>query len=77
MTARSSPRLSGVAFWSVPEQNRDRAVHDLAAIGLGSSEMLGVPLSPAFAAVGKALGSPWQQDHKDATAAALVSLGAL
>jgi hypothetical protein len=41
-----------------------------------ASEVLGVDLSPALAMVGKALGPPWQQDHKDATAAALVALEA-
>jgi hypothetical protein len=41
-----------------------------------ASEMLGVALSPALARVGKALGPPWQQDHRDATAAALVALEA-
>jgi hypothetical protein len=42
-----------------------------------ASEKLGVALSPVLTALGKALGSPWQQDHRDATAAALVALEGL
>ncbi|HZU71703.1 MAG TPA: hypothetical protein VE990_02915 [Acidimicrobiales bacterium] len=40
-----------------------------------ASQALGVPLEPSLAALGKALGPPWQKDHKEATAVALVALG--
>ena len=39
-----------------------------------ASQMLGVALAPSLAAVGKSIGRPWQKDHKEATAAALVAL---
>jgi hypothetical protein len=39
-----------------------------------ASDVLGVALESALAAVGKAIGPPWQKDHKEATAAALVAL---
>lgn len=42
-----------------------------------ASELLGVPLAPPLAALGKSIGPPWQKDHKEATAAALVALDAL
>ena len=42
-----------------------------------ASEVVGVALGPTLAAIGKALGPPWQKDHKEATAAALVALHAL
>jgi hypothetical protein len=42
-----------------------------------ASQVLGVALEPALAAVGKSIGPPWQKDHKEATAAALVALHAL
>ena len=41
-----------------------------------ASEVLGVALEPSLAAVGKSIGRPWQKDHKEATAAALVALSA-
>jgi hypothetical protein len=40
-----------------------------------ASQVLGVALGPSLAALGKSIGSPWQKDHKEATAAALVALG--
>jgi hypothetical protein len=39
-----------------------------------ASERLGVDLVPVLAALGKAIGPPWQKDQKEATAAALVAL---
>jgi hypothetical protein len=42
-----------------------------------ASEVLGVALEPTLAAVGKSVGPPWQKDHKEATAAALVALQAV
>jgi hypothetical protein len=39
-----------------------------------ASQMLGVDLQASLAALGAALGPPWQKDHKEATAAALVAL---
>ena len=42
-----------------------------------ASQVLGVKLQPSLAALGKSLGPPWQKDHKEATAAALVALDAL
>ena len=42
-----------------------------------ASRVLGVALEPSLAAVGKSIGPPWQKDHKEATAAALVALHAL
>lgn len=42
-----------------------------------ASRVLGIQLEPRLAALGKTLGPPWQKDHKEATAAALVALDAL
>ncbi len=42
-----------------------------------ASQLLGVTLQPSLAALGKTIGSPWQKDQKEATAAALVALHAL
>jgi hypothetical protein len=39
-----------------------------------ASHVLGVPLAPSLAALGKSIGPPWRKDHKEATAAALVAL---
>jgi hypothetical protein len=39
-----------------------------------ASRLLGVPLASSLAALGKSVGSPWQKDHKEATAAALLAL---
>ena len=41
-----------------------------------ASLVLGVALAPSLAALGKSIGPPWQKDHKEATAAALVALHA-
>jgi hypothetical protein len=41
-----------------------------------ASQMLDVALAPTLTALGKSIGSPWQKDHKEATAAALVALHA-
>jgi hypothetical protein len=41
-----------------------------------ASQALGVALEPTLAALGKSIGPPWQKDHKEATAAALVALHA-
>ena len=42
-----------------------------------ASGLLGADLTPSLAAAGKAAGSPWQKDHREATAAALLALAAL
>ena len=42
-----------------------------------ASHVLGVAIEPSLAALGKSIGPPWQKDHKEATAAALVALEAL
>ena len=42
-----------------------------------ASQVLGFKLEPSLAALGKSLGPPWQKDHKEATAAALVALDAV
>jgi hypothetical protein len=42
-----------------------------------ASQVLGVELGPSLAALGKAVGAPWQKNHKEATAAALVALDAV
>ena len=42
-----------------------------------ASRLLGVALEPSLAALGKSIGPPWQKDHKEATAAALVALKAV
>jgi hypothetical protein len=42
-----------------------------------ASRVLGVALEPSLAALGKSTGPPWQKDHKEATAAALVALEAV
>jgi hypothetical protein len=39
-----------------------------------ASKVLGVAIEPALAALGTSIGPPWQKDHKEATAAALVAL---
>jgi hypothetical protein len=41
-----------------------------------ASHVLGVALEPSLAALGKAIGPPWQKDHREAVAAALVALNA-
>jgi hypothetical protein len=42
-----------------------------------ASEVLGVALAPSLTALGKSIGQPWQKNHKEATAAALVALDAV
>jgi hypothetical protein len=42
-----------------------------------ASEVLGVALAPSLAVLGKSIGRPWQKQHKEATAAALVALAAV
>jgi hypothetical protein len=42
-----------------------------------ASQALGVALEPSLATLGKSIGPPWQKNHKEATAAALVALNAL
>jgi hypothetical protein len=42
-----------------------------------ASQMLGIDLKPLLAALRTSIGPPWQKDHKEATAAALVALDAL
>ena len=42
-----------------------------------ASHELGVALGPSLTALGKSIGPPWQKDHKEATAAALVALKAM
>lgn len=42
-----------------------------------ASDVLGVALEPAFAALGRSIGPPWHKNYKEATAAALVALEAL
>jgi hypothetical protein len=42
-----------------------------------ASDVLGVAVAPSLAALGKSVGSPWQKDHKEATAAGLVALHSL
>jgi hypothetical protein len=42
-----------------------------------ASRVLGVALEPSLAALGKSIGPPWQKDHKEAAAAALVALHAV
>jgi hypothetical protein len=39
-----------------------------------ASDGLGVKLEPTLASLGKSVGRPWQRDHKEASAAALVAL---
>lgn len=41
-----------------------------------ASDALGLALGPVLAALGKQVGPPWQKDHREATAAALVALHA-
>jgi hypothetical protein len=41
-----------------------------------ASAAVGVPLVPVLTALGKAVGPPWQKDHREAAAAALVALAA-
>jgi hypothetical protein len=38
-----------------------------------ASRVLGVELEPSLAALGKSIGPPWQKDHREAAAAALVA----
>ena len=42
-----------------------------------ASEVVGVALGPALAALGKSAGPPWQKQHREAAAAALVALAGL
>jgi hypothetical protein len=42
-----------------------------------ASHVLGVAIKPLVAALGRSIGPPWQKDHQEATAAALVALQAL
>jgi hypothetical protein len=42
-----------------------------------ASKTLGVELAPLLRALGKSIGPPWQKQHKEATAAALVALHAV
>jgi len=39
-----------------------------------ASDTLGVALEPTLTALGKTVGKPWQKDHKEATAVALLAL---
>jgi hypothetical protein len=41
-----------------------------------ASDVLGVKLEPTLASLGRSVGRPWQKDHREATAAALVALKA-
>jgi hypothetical protein len=41
-----------------------------------ASRVLGVELAPTLASLGKSVGRPWQKEHREATAAALVALKA-
>jgi hypothetical protein len=41
-----------------------------------ASDLLGVSLEPMLASLGRSVGRPWQKDHREATAAALVALKA-
>jgi hypothetical protein len=41
-----------------------------------ASDRVGVALAPALTALGKTIGPPWQKDHKEAAAVALVALAA-
>jgi hypothetical protein len=41
-----------------------------------ASRAVGVALGPSLASLGKSIGPPWQKDHKEATAVALVALHA-
>ncbi|HVM09865.1 MAG TPA: hypothetical protein VM345_15465 [Acidimicrobiales bacterium] len=41
-----------------------------------ASRVLAVTLGPSLVALGKSVGPPWQKDHREATAAALVALHA-
>lgn len=41
-----------------------------------ASDVLGVRLEPALASLRESMGPPWQKDHREATAAALVALKA-
>jgi hypothetical protein len=60
---------AGLPVTTIPAKGKDTVDH--------ASEMLGLDLSPALAMAGKTAGSPWQKDHREATAAALVALSAL
>ena len=42
-----------------------------------ASEVLGSNVKPSLASLGKSLGPPWQKEHREATAAALVALDAV
>lgn len=42
-----------------------------------ASQVLGTELEPPLAALGRSMAPPWQKDHKEATAAALVALHAV
>jgi hypothetical protein len=42
-----------------------------------ASQVLGVELAPVLAALGTSIGPPWQKQHKEATAVALLALHAL
>jgi hypothetical protein len=42
-----------------------------------ASHAVGVALEPSLAALGRSIGRPWQRDHREATAAALVAVHAL
>ena len=42
-----------------------------------ASHELGVALDSSLTALGKSIGPPWQKDHKEATAAALIALNAV
>jgi hypothetical protein len=57
---------AGVPVTTIPAQGKQTLEH--------ASELLGVALSPILATLGKAFGSPWQKDHREAAAAALVAL---
>ena len=42
-----------------------------------ASDVLGVPIGPSLAALGKSIGPPWQKNYREAAAAALVALAEL
>lgn len=60
---------AGLPVSTIPAKGKGTVDH--------ASTMLGLDLTPVLAVAGKALGPPWQKDHREATAAALVALEAL
>ena len=59
-------RREGLKVRTIPAKGRTTVDH--------AAGMLGVDLAAPLAAAGKAAGSPWQKDHREAAAAALVAL---